>query len=327
MPPVQLERIRPRSVITLVASILAVYLLTSELARVNLGTLLRTADPRWMLVALGLSALTYAGAAWQLSGFVLERLSFTRTVLAQLASSFVTLVTPAAVGGAALNVRYLQRRKIPPAVAVASVGASQVVAFVMHIVLLVIFVAITGARSNSLRPPTWAYWVLAGLVVLVLIVLAVPRGRRLLRARLGPALSQVGPRLVAMVQRPAKLAEGVGGALLLSTCYILCLAASVLAVGGHIALTSAAVVYLTGARDRLRGAHPGRARRGRGRAGRRAHRDRDGGRHRGQRGAAVPAAHLLAAGAGGLGRVQLPGAPRRHLRHRHGGSGPALTHD
>jgi glycosyltransferase 2 family protein len=52
---------------------------------------------------------------------------------------------------------------------------------------------------------------------------------------------------VAMVQRPTKLAEGVGGALLLSTCYILCLAASVLAVGGHIALTSAAVVYLTGA--------------------------------------------------------------------------------
>jgi uncharacterized membrane protein YbhN (UPF0104 family) len=212
-----------------------------------LGTLLRTADPRWILVAFAFSALTYAGAAWQLSGFVLERLSFPRTVLAQLASSFVTLVTPAAVGGAALNVRYLQRRKIPPAVAVASVGASQVVAFILHIVLLVIFVAITGARSHSLRPPTWAYWVLAGLVVLVLIVLAVPRGRRLLRARLGPALSQVGPRLVGMVQRPSKLAEGVGGALLISASYIFCLAASVLAVGGHIALTSAAVVYLTGA--------------------------------------------------------------------------------
>ena len=247
MPPVRLERVRPRSLITLVASILAVYLLTSELARVNLSTLLRSVDPRWLLVALGLSALTYAGAAWELSGFVLERLSFTRTVLAQVASSFVTLVTPAAVGGAALNVRYLQRRKIPPAVAAASVGVSQVVAFVLHIVLLVIFVAITGARSHSLRPPSWAYWVIAGLVLAALIVLAVPRGRRLLRARLGPALGQIGPRLVAMVQRPTKLAEGIGGALLLSASYILCLAASVLAVGGHIALTSAAVVYLTGA--------------------------------------------------------------------------------
>ncbi len=247
VPPVQLERVRPRSLITLVATILAIYLLTSELARVNLATLLRTADPRWMLVALGLSALSYPGAAWELSGFVLERLSFPRTVLAQLASSFVTLVTPAAVGGAALNVRYLQRRNIPPAVAAASVGVSQVVAFVLHTVLLVIFVAITGARSHSLRPPTWAYWVIAGLIFLVLAAAAVPRGRRLLRARLGPALGQIGPRLVAMVQQPAKLAEGIGGALMLSGCYIFCLAASVLAVGGHIPLTSAAVVYLTGA--------------------------------------------------------------------------------
>jgi len=247
VPPVQLERVRPRSLITLVATILAVYLLTSELARVNISTLLRSADPRWMLVALGLSALTYVGAAWELSGFVLERLSFVRTVLAQVASSFVTLVTPAAVGGAALNVRYLQRRKIPPAVAAASVGVSQVVALVLHTVLLVIFVAITGARSHSLRPPNWAYWVIAGLVAAALIVLALPRGRRLLRARLGPALGQVWPRLVAMVQRPAKLAEGIGGALMLTGCYIFCLAACVLAVGGHIPLTSAAVVYLTGA--------------------------------------------------------------------------------
>ena len=74
--------------------------------------------------------LTYVAAAWSLSGFVSERLNFIRTMLAQVAGSFVTLVTPAAVGGAALNVRYLQRNKVPPAVAAASVGVAQVVAFV-----------------------------------------------------------------------------------------------------------------------------------------------------------------------------------------------------
>jgi uncharacterized membrane protein YbhN (UPF0104 family)/tRNA A-37 threonylcarbamoyl transferase component Bud32 len=246
VPPVQLERIRLRSLITLVGTILAAYLLTSELARVNLGTLLRHADPWWILVALGLSVGTYVAAAWSLSGFVLERLNFFWTVLAQVAASFVTLVTPAAVGGAALNVRYLQRSKVPPAVAAASVGVAQVVAFVLHIVLLVIFVAITGARSNSLRPPTWVYFVIAGLVVAVLIVLAVPAGRRLLRARVAPALEQVLPRLLGMLQQPRKLGQGVGGALLLTACYIFCLTTCVLALGGHIALTSAAVVYLTG---------------------------------------------------------------------------------
>ena len=246
VPPVQLERIRLRTLVTLVATILAGYLLIVQLGRVNFATLLSQADPPWMLVALGLSALTYVAAALSLSGFVPERLNFLRTMLAQLAGSFVTLVTPAAVGGAALNIRYLQRNKVPPAVAAASVGVVQVVAFVLHIVLLVVFLAITGARSHSLRPPTWAYFVIAGLVVAALVVAALPQGRRLLRARLSPALGQVLPRLLEVIQQPRKLAEGIGGALMLTACYILCLEACVRAFGGSLAITSVAVVYLTG---------------------------------------------------------------------------------
>ncbi|MGI8451219.1 MAG: lysylphosphatidylglycerol synthase transmembrane domain-containing protein [Streptosporangiaceae bacterium] len=163
-----------------------------------------------------------------------------------LAGSFVTLSTLPVVGRAALNIRYLQRNKVPPAVAAASVGVAQVVAFVLHLLLLVVFVAITGARSHSLRPPTWAYFVIAGLVVAALGVVAVPRGRRLLQARLAPALGQVLPRLIEVLQQPRKLAEGIGGALMLTACYILCLDACVRALGGSLSLTSAAVVYLTG---------------------------------------------------------------------------------
>jgi uncharacterized membrane protein YbhN (UPF0104 family) len=243
---VQLERIRLRTLVTLVATIVAVYVVIGQLARVDLAKTLRSADVRWMVVALGLSALTYLAAALSLSGFVPNRLPFGRIVLAQLAGSFVTLVTPAAVGGAALNIRFLQRSKVPPAIAAASVGLSQVVAFVLHLMLLVVFVAITGARTHSLSPPRWAYFVIAGLVAVVLVVVAIPAGRRLLRARLAPALGQVLPRLVQVIQQPRKLAEGIGGALLLTACYILCLTTCVMALGGSIAITSAAVVYLTG---------------------------------------------------------------------------------
>jgi len=45
--------------------------------------------------------VTYVGATFELAGFVLERLNLVRTFLAQLAGSFVALVTPAAVGGVA----------------------------------------------------------------------------------------------------------------------------------------------------------------------------------------------------------------------------------
>ena len=245
--PVRLERIRFRSLVTLVASVAAAYLLAGELARVSLGHALRVSDPRWGLVALALSALTYVGAALELSGFVSERLSFPRTLLAQLAGSFVTLVTPAAVGGAALNIRYLQRRKIPAPVAAASVGVSQLMAIVLHILLLVVSIAVAGAADkHPFRPPTWSYFVLAALVVMALGVLAVPAGRRLLRARVQPMLGQVLPRLLEVAQQPRKLAEGIGGALLLTVAYILCLAACVQAFHGKAAIASIAVVYLTG---------------------------------------------------------------------------------
>ena len=245
--PVRLERIRLRSLVTLVASVAAAYLLAGELARASLGHVLRAADLRWGVVALALSAVTYVGAALELSGFVAERLSFTRTLLAQLAGSFVTLVTPAAVGGAAINIRYLQRRKIPAPVAAASVGVSQVMAFVLHILLLVVSIAVAGAADkHPFRPPTWSYFVLAGLVVLAGVVIAVPAGRRLLRARVQPMLGQVLPRLLEVAQQPRKLAEGLGGALLLTVAYILCLAACVQAFHGSAAIAGIAVVYLTG---------------------------------------------------------------------------------
>jgi len=245
--PVQLERIRARTLVTLIAAVAAVYLLAGQLAKVRIGPLLRSADWRWSLAALGLSAVTYLGAAWSLSGFVLERLRLTRTLLVQVAGSFVTLVTPAAVGGAALNIRYLRRSNVSAADSAASVGVSQLVAFTLHLSLLVIFAAITGTASNSsLQPPRWVFFVIAGLVAVGLAVLAAPPGRQLLRARIAPMLGQVIPRLLDVAQQPAKLAMGIGGAVLLTAGYILCLAASVRALGGSLPLASIAVVYLTG---------------------------------------------------------------------------------
>jgi uncharacterized protein (TIRG00374 family) len=78
------------------------------------------------------------------------------------------------------------------------------------------------------------------------VVLALPAGRRLLRARVQPMLGQVLPRLLEVAQQPRKLAEGLGGALLLTVAYILCLAACVRAFHGSAAIASIAVVYLTG---------------------------------------------------------------------------------
>ena len=244
---VRLERIRLRTLLTMVASVVAAYLLAGELERASLASVLRSADWRWSIAGLALSATTYIGAALALSGFVPARLKFFRTLFVQVAGSFVTLVTPAAVGGAALNVRYLQRKKVPAPVAAASVGLAQVVAFVLHISLIVVFAAVAGTTAKTpIHPPRWAYFVLAGIVAVALGVFALPAGRRLLRARVTPTLGQVLPRLLEVAQQPRKLAEGVGGQLMLTASYILCLAACVAAFGRSVPIASVAVVYLTG---------------------------------------------------------------------------------
>jgi uncharacterized membrane protein YbhN (UPF0104 family) len=248
VPPVQLERIRPRAVITLVAGVFAAYLLATQLANVSFSKLLAHANVGWSFLALALSAVSYLGATWSISGFVLERLNWARTFLVQVAGSFVILVTPAAVGGVALNVRYLRRAKLSAADAAATVGASQVASLLIYILLVLVSVAFTGQShaANALKPHEWEYIALGVLVAIALAVLAIPAGRRQVRKRVGSAFSQVVPRLLDLAQRRGKLVEGIGGTALISVAYILCLAASVRAVGvSDVPLASIAVVFLT----------------------------------------------------------------------------------
>ena len=117
----------------------------------------------------------------------------------------------------ALNLRYLNKAKVAPADAASSVGVSQVFAFALHLMLLVIFIALTGGSTQHVvQAAGWAYIALAVLGAAILAVLALPAGRRLVRSRVAPALGQVIPRLLDIAQKPAKLAEGVGGALVLT---------------------------------------------------------------------------------------------------------------
>ena len=67
-----------------------------------------------------------------------------------MASSFVNRVTPANVGGMALNVRFLQKAGVEPGEAVTGVGAQRRSSGgVVHIVLLFVFFAWAGQRGSA----------------------------------------------------------------------------------------------------------------------------------------------------------------------------------
>ena len=245
---VNLERVRPRTIVAIVAVITAAYLLVAQYGSVDLATVFANAKWQWVPLVVVASALTYVAAAVSLTGYVQEKLNFLRTVLAQLAASFVGFLTPPAVGGLAVNVRYLRKADVSITGAATSVGLSQVVNAVSHVVLLIGFAAATGGSAHhSLPIPGWAFLAVGGVAVLALLVLTVPSPRRWLLAKIMPPLREALPRLLNLLTSPVKLLESVGGAVALNLFYIAALWCSVRAFDSHLGFAQVAVVYLAGA--------------------------------------------------------------------------------
>ncbi|MCQ6554413.1 flippase-like domain-containing protein [Streptomyces sp. C10-9-1] len=248
--PVRLERIRPRTLVSFIAGAVAAYFLLSQIAGIDFRTVFDNAHWGWVAAALAFAALSYLAAAMSLLGFVPERVGFRPTVLAQVAGSFVKIVAPAAVGGVALNTRFLQRSGVRPGLAVASVGASQLFGLGAHILLLLLFGYLTGTERTASFTPSRT--VIAGLLtvaVLVLVVTAIPFLRKFVATRLRSLFAGVVPRMLDVLQRPGKLLTGIGGMLLLTGAFVMCLDASIRAVGGGaqpISYASIAVVFLAG---------------------------------------------------------------------------------
>jgi uncharacterized membrane protein YbhN (UPF0104 family) len=234
-------------VLSIVAVIIAGYLIVGQLGSVDIATVLSTARWAWVPLVLIASVGTYIAAAVSLSGFVTEKLVFLNTLLAQVAASFVGFVAPPSVGGLAINIRYLRQSKLSATAATTSVSLSQVVNALTHVVLLLVLAAATGASaSHSLPIPGWAFVAVGVAAVLALVLLAVPGPRRWILSRALPPIREALPRLLDLVSKPAKLTEAVGGTLLLNLCYAAALWFSVRAFGGDVSFVGVAVVYLAG---------------------------------------------------------------------------------
>lgn len=248
--PARLERVRPRTLISFIAGAIGAYFLLTQLTHIEFGPLVANAQWGWVAAAVLFSALSYFAAAMALLGFVPERVPFLRAVAAQVAGSFVKIVAPAAVGGVALNTRFLQRAGVRPGLAVASVGASQLFGLGCHILMLLSFGYLTGTeKTPSLSPSRTVIAGLLTVAVLVLVVTSVPFLRKFLVTRVRSLFAGVIPRMLDVLQRPQKLVTGIGGMLLLTACFVMCLDASIRAFGDQstsLSLASVAVVFLAG---------------------------------------------------------------------------------
>jgi glycosyltransferase 2 family protein len=244
---VPIERLSPRKFFSIVAGLIAAYVLFGQLTQVNLLELFRSANYAYVAWGAAFSIITYIGAAMAVNGFVVEKISIVRTFLAQLASSFAALVSPPALGAVAINTRYLQKTGLSAAAAGATVAVSQVTAFIIHILLM--FAAGIAAGSTQdfkFNPPQSVVFGVVGIFLLLLIILPLPAVRKYLVKIAAPRLAEILPRFVTVASNPGKMLVGIGGMFLLNIAFCLTLIASVRAFDGGGSIAAISLVYLAG---------------------------------------------------------------------------------
>ena len=244
----RIQRVRPRTLLAIAAAAGAFYFLLPQLAQVGSSwRAIQSADWTWLPLVIALSATTYLASAVGLIGAVPQRIRFWPTVLAQAASSFVNRVSPANVGGMALNARYLQKSGVEPSTGVAAVGVNSVAGGIVHLVLLVVFFAWSGhslAHAFKLPSSSKLLLILAIIVAIIGIVLATRPGRRFAAGKLIPGLKSAAVSLRRVAQNPVKMIMLFGGSALITLAYVGALAASVQSFGGGPGVIVIAAVYM-----------------------------------------------------------------------------------
>ncbi|SDN14474.1 lysylphosphatidylglycerol synthase transmembrane domain-containing protein [Actinomyces ruminicola] len=242
--PAKVTRFSPRTVIMAIVGLAALWTLLARMNIEQITDAVAGANIWWFLGALVFSLATYLGAGLALVAFSPVKLPVWKSTEVHLASSVVSLVAPAGVGGAAINLRFLSRKGVPTAIGVATVALVQVVQFVVTIVLLIVVAVTTGQSTSLTLPSGWVVLIAVVLVAFVATTLFIPRVRSWVWEKIEPTYRQVWPRLVWVVSNPGRLALGVGGTLLLSLSYILSFGASLWAFGHTLSFSVLAITYL-----------------------------------------------------------------------------------
>ncbi len=243
-----LERIKPRTVLIIVASTLAFYSLLPQLA--NLGDTFEAfgnAQIPWIAAVVVASMMTYVFAATSFQGAVADPIPFVPNLRAQVASSFAGLVGPGGAGGFALTTRFLERVGVGPAESGASVAVNAVGGFVVHVIMMIGFFVWAGNAELggfSLPDSSTLLLVIAGLLTIVgLLLLVGPVRRRVFVPAIGglrTALGQVGQ----VFRDPARVFALFGGSAGITLTYLVGIAAAIQAFGGGLSFAQIGAAYL-----------------------------------------------------------------------------------
>ena len=244
-PTADLQRFRPRTILTIAVAFIAVFIVVSSLNFNDLVSTVKNANPWWMAASAALACLIWVGSAVPLMALSPEKLRFGDTLIAQVAASIITVVAPAGVGPAALNLRYLRKRRVPTAAAVTTVTLMQISQALITIILLLLVMVSAGSSLSVSLPYGTILAVVAVVMLAVGVIMAVPKVRRWIWAKIEPTWQQVYPRLLWIIGQPRRLAAVVAGNLLMNIGYVGAFWTAMVAMGGSLNFSTVAITYLT----------------------------------------------------------------------------------
>lgn len=240
----QLRRFSPRTVITVSVFLIAVFVVLGSLNFSDVVASFREANAWWLLGAFVAGLSTYYGAALGLVAFTAEKLSVWKTTLAEIAAAIISIVAPAGVGPAAVEIRYLNKQGVSGPISVATVSLAMVSRFVGTIVMLALVTFLSG-RGGSITLPSTALLIGIGLVIAVVgILVAIPGIRTWAWQKIEPVAKQIWPRLVWVLGNPRRLIVGFIGALVMTTGYVAAFGLTLAAFGYTLPLAVLAITYL-----------------------------------------------------------------------------------
>ncbi|MDY5152809.1 conserved hypothetical protein [Actinobaculum suis] len=240
----QLTRFSLRTIITAFIGAAALFILLGSINFNELLETIRTANFWWALAALAAGFLAFLGAGIVLRAYTAENLKLSEVTLVQVAAGVVGLVMPAGIGPAALNLRYLQKNKVPTAVAVATVTLVQVAQFVATVILLLVLALATGDFGGISLPSGSGLLTFLAVVGAVAAVLTIRPLRQWIIKKIRPTVQQIWPRIVWLATHPSRIATGFGGSVLQTASLVAAFGFSLAAFGETLPITTLAITYL-----------------------------------------------------------------------------------
>lgn len=238
------QRFAPRTVIMVTVLFTALVVVLGSLNFEDIAVAVTQADPMWMAISFGLACLTWVGGAIPLMALSPVKLRFRDAVSAQVAASIATIVAPAGVGPAVVNLRLLKKKRVNTVVAATTVTLQQLLQLFIMLSFLLLVMVLSG-NSLSVQLP---YATILAVVVLVIVVigiaLSVPRFRQWIWAKIKPTWTQVFPRLIWIVGQPKRLAAILGGNIIMNVGFIGAFWAALTAMGGSMDFLPLALTYL-----------------------------------------------------------------------------------